>query len=329
MASNLLRSIVFLGIAFVASAAAANGQERCSGDRIFNAPDCSGDSVSDEENALLTAVNAYRATNGLPAVKASVPLSRVANRRMLDLTQNLKVLTHSWSNCRYDIASQSTWGCMLDSPVRLRSGFNGKAYETLFHGTSGRVGASRALDMWSKSDLHRAILLNQGAFARMKWREAGVAIEGGYASLWFGYMEGTSSDLGANLSSTLRGLDHIKPVGTKPAASMWAGSSADGSTRLDINGNEDAVTQIVMTLSKRGGGPADLAPAVQLLRNVFPTWTDSETWLRGVAGSISTNASVWRTKVLDGAALDVRSEGGVLRLTIRPNARKVGPTEIR
>lgn len=44
-----------------------------------------------------------------------------------------------------------------------------------------------ALDAWKKSDLHNSIILNLGMFEKMQWDEVGIAIDGEYASLWFGH----------------------------------------------------------------------------------------------------------------------------------------------
>lgn len=322
--------VVFISGMFTFAATAA-AQDQCTGRRIFDTADCAGDSISAEETALLNAVNGFRATHGLPAVKASAPLSRIANRRMLDLTQNMKTLTHSWSNCPYDISAQSTWGCMLDAPARFRSAFTGKAYETLYHGSSNRVEPARTIDMWARSDLHRSILLNQGAFARMKWREAGVGISGGYAAIWFGYADEQASDLGATLSGTLKGLEYLRPTALAPGQSIWNGSSADGAIRLKIDGGDGLVSQVVLSMSQRGGatsGEARFAAAAQLLRNLFPTWNDSDAWLRGVLNSATATGSMWRAKIVSDAAVEIRSEDGVVQMTIRPNAKKALPTEI-
>ena len=112
-------------------------QSKCKGNQIFVEKACAGDDISSSERILFDLVNKYRQANGRPEIRLSKPLSMVANRRMLDLGQNLKTLTHSWSNCPYDINVQKTWGCVLDAPKKFGSGFNGQGYETLYRTETG------------------------------------------------------------------------------------------------------------------------------------------------------------------------------------------------
>ena len=85
-----------------------SAQTNCTGSQILQAANCNGDDASSEEMSLLELVNMYRVANGQSELRLSKPLSMVANRRMLDLKQNLKFLTHSWSNCKYEINDQKT-----------------------------------------------------------------------------------------------------------------------------------------------------------------------------------------------------------------------------
>ena len=79
---------------FAATFRVVVGQAACTGAQIFAATACAGDVNSAEEKALFELVNSYRVARNMPALRLSPSLSMVANRRMLDLKQNLKTLTH-------------------------------------------------------------------------------------------------------------------------------------------------------------------------------------------------------------------------------------------
>lgn len=164
----------------------AQASPDCVGENIFSKPKCLGDETSREERELFDLLTAYRTANKLPQLRLSPSLSLVANRKMLDLKQNIKKLTHSWSNCPYDIADRKTWNCVNDAPLRLKCGYNGQGFETLFHSINQRAKPAAALNAWKKSELHNSIILNLGMFANLEWDEVGVAIDGEYAALWFG-----------------------------------------------------------------------------------------------------------------------------------------------
>jgi hypothetical protein len=80
----------------------------CSGVTLFSEQKCVGDEISSTERELYRIINEYRAQNNLPPVALSEPLSFVANRHILDLTINVKYLTHGWSNCPYDLKKEDT-----------------------------------------------------------------------------------------------------------------------------------------------------------------------------------------------------------------------------
>src|SRR5689334_11630372 len=95
-------------------------QSNCSGTALFTEQKCPGDEISATERELFRIINDYRAQNKLPPVTLSEPLSLVANRHIIDLTVNVKYLTHGWSNCPYDLKKEDTWGCLFESPQRLK-----------------------------------------------------------------------------------------------------------------------------------------------------------------------------------------------------------------
>lgn len=189
MSIEIRGSIRLFGVALLCMVAASFVSAQmtgCKGDQIFTSAKCSGDENSAEERALFEMVRSYRAANNLPELRLSSSLSMVANRRMLDLKQNVKSLTHSWSNCPYDVNDRKSWDCVNESPARLKCGYAGKGYETLFHTIGENVKPAKAMNAWKQSTLHNSIILNLGMFSKVEWDEVGVAIDGQYAALWFG-----------------------------------------------------------------------------------------------------------------------------------------------
>jgi uncharacterized protein YkwD len=149
----------------------AFGQTACTGPQVLSAKSCPGDTTSSEEKALFEIVNKYRTANGRPALRLSAPLSVLANRRALDMKLNTKMLTHSWSNCAYDIKNEKTWGCVSDAPRRFNTGYKGQGYETLYRTATGTADPKLALQAWQKSPLHNSIILNAGMFSDLDWDE--------------------------------------------------------------------------------------------------------------------------------------------------------------
>lgn len=306
-------------------------QEACSGTSIFTEKTCKGDEISAAERNLFELVNKYRTANGYPALQLSSALSMVGNRRMLDLNQNVKSTTHSWSNCPYDINDQKTWPCLTEAPRRLNSGYKGVGYETLYR-TSGVVSPDAALKAWQNSSLHSSIILNQGMFQRLPWDEIGVAIDGSYASLWFGHpsgklasAKGNSTGLGVSLDQTISGLTRFlssnNPTGEN---NIWQGISADKTVKLDISGTRNETSHIAATFSN-SNGRLDM-PKKQilstLLKNVFPEWNDLDVWIDNSLAQITQNPTAWRTKVVRNLAVEIKGEGySNIKLTIKPQVK--------
>ena len=114
-------AVLYVCLAFILLLfpATGNSQSECTKAQIFSSRSCAGDSVSPTEKQLYDLLIKYRTAYGRPAIPLSNALSLVANRHLLDLTQNVRVFTHSWSNCPYDISDQYTWPCIADAPKRL------------------------------------------------------------------------------------------------------------------------------------------------------------------------------------------------------------------
>lgn len=141
--------------------------------------------------ALIAEVNAYRVDNGLPAVPASSSLCIVAETHVTDLATNMPNTgpcnLHSWSDqgswspCCYT-PDHAQAQCMWDKPGEL-SAYPGNGYEISYGGSSSPQAAVQA---WSNSSGHDAVMLNEGIWAGYPWGAMGGAIRDGYAHVWFG-----------------------------------------------------------------------------------------------------------------------------------------------
>ena len=319
-----------------------NAQSNCTGNQIFIAKACAGDATSPVENELFEIVNRYRKANGRRELRSSAPLSIIANRRILDLTQNMKTLTHSWSNCPYDIKDEKTYSCVTDAPKRLNVGYLGEGYETLFRTTSGKANPVPALQAWQKSTLHNSIILNAGIFSDLEWDEVGVAVEGPYAVLWFGNPKKTTKNLisnepgiGVGYDAAVAGLSKILSINEKSAsveANSWQGFSADKKIRLEIFGNRKDISEANIAVSMKleaGKLTPDAQTAIStLLKNLFPEWPEGESWVVSMVNAISLDKNVSRTKLVRKIAIELKAAGpDSIRLLIKPYA-KPGYVEI-
>jgi hypothetical protein len=315
----------------------ASAQDNCTGNQIFTAKACVGDGNSADEKALFEIINKYRAANGRSAIKLSAPLSVLGNRRMLDLRQNLKTLTHSWSNCPYELKNEKTWPCVMDAPERLKSGYRGQGYETLFRTATGNATPNAAIEAWKKSALHSSIILNQGMFQSMPWDEVGVAIDGQYAALWFGYPGGGANvvvqntvGLGVSYDQAISGLSRLLSIDQASSTvenNTWQGFSPDKKLKLEISGTRkeigEATVGITIKLDPNGKlDPAKKLVLANLLKNIFPEWPDVDTWLDNSLNMISQNPTAWRTKVVRKNLIEMKLDSArALRLSIRPQAK--------
>lgn len=324
--------ILFCGIFYTVPA-----QGNCTGNGIFIEKTCAGDSSSADEAALFEIVNKYRTANGRPALRLSSSLSMLANRRMLDLGQNLKSLTHSWSNCPYDITDDTTWPCVIDAPRRLNSGYDGKGYETLYRTATGTVSPTLALETWKKSSLHNSIILNQGIFKDLAWDEVGIAIDGKFAAMWFGYPDGASqfksdavTGLGGSYEQAVSGLAKMLSIDKTSSTienNIWRGFSSDKGLKLEIFGTfneiKDANVGITVKLDPNGKIDPDKKIALTtLLKNLFPEWPDIDIWLENSINAISQNSTASKTKLVRKIAISLRSEApNSTTLSIKPHSK--------
>ena len=312
-------------------------QGNCTKNQIFTAKSCAGDTNSAEEQALVQLVNKYRAANHQPELRLSVSLSMVANRRMLDLKQNMKSLTHSWSNCPYDVKVEKTWPCVAGAPQKLNSGYKGQGYETLYRIATGNATPSLALEAWRKSTLHNSIILNLGMFKDTAWDEVGVAIDGQYAALWFGFPGGgaaaagdNGTGLGVSFDQTVTGLSKILKINQSSSTvedSKWQGYSADKTIKLEIYGTRKEINETNLSITAKLEPNGKLSQRnhlaiATLLKNLFPEWAERDAWLEGAVNAISLDRSVSKTKLVRKTAIEIRTKGSnVLMLTVKPESQ--------
>jgi uncharacterized protein YkwD len=315
----------------------------CRGPQIFNAAECSGDSASADEKALFDLVNKYRVANNKPQLKPSTGLNLVANRRMLDLRQNMRSLTHSWSNCPYDIKNEKTWACVQNAPVTLHSGYQGQGYETLFRTASVRVDPKDALETWKKSSLHNSIILNLDLFANMAWDEMGVGIDGEYAALWFGCSSACMSKagladpgLGVSYEQAMQGLTKSLSMANSPSVAgtdKWSGQTSDKKFLLELSGSRIQIAEAAVGITMRLE-PNDVlnmehrSVLAKFLKNVFPEWPDVETWIDRSVAAITIDRSSWRSKTVRGISIQMRAQGtDSIKLTVKPQPKSAGYME--
>lgn len=152
-----------------------------------------------EEQQLYKLIMDYRADQGLAPIPLSNELVKVAHLHAQDLNKNFdpsnaNCNAHSWSEstlwepCCYD-SKHSNPACMWDKPRELTM-YEGNGYEIVVRGTrSGdhyQIKPKDALESWKTSSSHNQVILNKGVWKDLTWNAVGVAIEGNYASVWFG-----------------------------------------------------------------------------------------------------------------------------------------------
>ena len=321
----------------VLSAMAANGQPACKGKDLFYSYTCAGDTNSGDETALFDLVNKYRVASGQPELRLSPPLSKLANRRLLDLQQNMRVMTHSWSNCPYDIKDESTWPCVIEAPKRLNSGYIGEGYETLYRVQTGKATAALALEAWKKSSLHNSIILNQGMFKDTPWNEVGVGLDGAYAVLWFGYpgksdrpQTATIAGLGVTYDQAVAGMAKmltIEQTSSSVENNIWQGFSSDKKIRLEVYGvpKEIGEANVSITVKLEENGKLDAnskSVLTKFLTNIFPEWPDIEAWIDRSVNAISLNRTASRTKLVRKVAIEMSADGqNSIKVSIAPETK--------
>jgi len=162
---------------------------------------------------LHSLINQYRLSKGLPEIPLSKSLTHVAMIHAKDIQDNPangSCNGHSWSSkgpwtsCCYT-PDHAKAKCMWDKPRELTN-YAGNGYECAYAGVGDPEAALRG---WQGSSAHNAVIINQGIWARIKWKSIGVGISGNNAVIWFG--EETDPDGYYNSADT----DSSKPSETR------------------------------------------------------------------------------------------------------------------
>jgi len=148
--------------------------------------------VSAEESQLISLIMSYRRSRGLPAIRISRSLSRVARAHVRDLDSHNPTGAcnmHSWSGdgrwtaCCYT-RDHAQAACMWNKPKEL-SRYTGTGFE-ISAGSSGRIDAATALRLWQGSAGHNSVIVNEGQWRTKTWRSIGAGMYNGYSVVWFG-----------------------------------------------------------------------------------------------------------------------------------------------
>jgi len=312
-------------------------QNNCSGNALFTEQKCVGDEVSPTEKELFRIINEYRAQNKLPPIALSEPLSFVANRHILDLTMNVKYLTHGWSNCPYDIKSEKTWDCVFESPKRLKTNYTGQGFENLYRNLNGNATPVLALEAWKKSPMHNNLILNLDIWKDTKYDALGVAVSGNYAAIWFGSRSDQDINLGKEIKGLgvsfekvvdgLTGILSIQKESSLAESEKWVGKSADNSIKLEIYGQEKDIAETTMSFSVRLDNKFQITPQgkaalSQFLKNLAGNWTVREQWIEMTLSKINKSPKSVQTIDVRNKTIQVKiNAGNYLTVLVKPNLK--------
>lgn len=336
-------SSIFLSFAFLISFAlfsvpfvsAQAAHAACAPEQILSAEFCAGDEVSPDETKLLQIINEYRAAQNLAPVPLSKPLSQVANRHLLDIEANLKFITHSWSDCPYDLKDRTTWPCVNDAPKRLKVVYAGQGYENLYRTATGQAAPQPALDAWKKSELHNSLILNLGGWNAKKWDSLGVALRGQYAAIWFGSLDSGAplaakppQGLGVSYRDVVKNLEKLVKIEKSSSLidkEIWVGRSPDKKLVLELVGTPADIERAGFSIKIRLGAQKKISPENRALllvfvKNIFPeAAADAEKWLDVNLAALLQNAAAPKILVKDGKTMQIHKDAtNAVVLTAKP-----------
>ena len=158
--------------------------------------------LTSEEKKLYDLMMDYRKGKGLELIPISAKLSQVAQVHARDLADNYefdpdnKCNPHSWSKkgnwsaCCYTKDHKQA-KCMWDKPKEIAD-YNGAGYEIAYYSSRGAT-AEEGLAGWKKSPAHDPLIINEGIWAKAKWKGIGMGIYEEYGVVWFGEAEDTTA----------------------------------------------------------------------------------------------------------------------------------------
>lgn len=146
--------------------------------------------LSLEEKALYKAIMSYRKQKGLPKIKISANLSKIAQMHADELLAKAPeepCNMHSWTGkfgeraCCYTDDHREA-ACMWNKPAEF-SNYKATGFEIAAFDNSEEPDF---LDGWKGSHGHNQVIINAGTWKKMEWKAVGVAIRKPYAVVWFG-----------------------------------------------------------------------------------------------------------------------------------------------
>ncbi|HQU83162.1 MAG TPA: hypothetical protein PKY59_08565 [Pyrinomonadaceae bacterium] len=323
------------------SATSIYAQKTCLGEQIFTEKNCSGDEISKDEIQLQTIINQYRKENNLPEIEISKPLSIVANRHLIDLQTNIKSISHSWSNCPYDLKDEKTWNCVTDAPKRLKVDFNGRGFENLYHNLNANANPSLALEAWKKSPLHNSLILNLGNWNNKKWVSIGISIRGQFAAIWFGSDDSddskanfkTPKGLGLTFLDVVKNLSNvvsIQKTSTVLENDKWVGASKDKGVILELYGKTEDISEASLFLKIKLDPQNSISErnknlVLIYLKNIFGSTEEASKWFDANLPKLLSNKNSAQSFIKDNKILELRiDKTNYLTLNTKPYRKNNG-----
>lgn len=329
-----LFSVIFLSNSVYA-------QKVCSGEQIFNEKNCAGDEISKEEIQLQTIINQYRKEKNLPELEISKPLSIVANRHLIDLQTNIKTISHSWSNCPYELKDEKTWNCVTEAPKRLKVDYTGNGFENLYRNLNGNAAPIMALEAWKKSPLHNSLILNLGIWNKKNWNSIGIGIRGEYAAIWFGGDDSsdakanfkTPKGLGLTFSDVVNNLSNvvsIQKTSTVLENDKWVGTSKDKAVILEVYGKTEDISEASLILKIKLDAQNSISErnknlVLIYLKNLFNSTEEANKWFDTNLPKLLSNKNSAQSFIKDGKVLELRiDKTNYLTLNTKPYRKNNG-----
>ena len=171
--------------------------------------------VVQDAGVLADLVNDYREEHGLARLPVSPLLTQVAQAHVADMAAQtdggLSVLetldpetgemcgSHSWSDGSWQDELEWTPVCyiagglyanaMWSKPREITRGAYADIAFEIATWSNLELSPEFALELWSESPGHRAVMLQEGAWAAQDFKSMGVAIGGHFAYIWFGRID--------------------------------------------------------------------------------------------------------------------------------------------
>lgn len=152
--------------------------------------------MSERETELYQMLMQYRVQKKLDSIPISLQLCKVAQIHVRDLSAHPptgRCNMHSWSsygpwkaNC-YTPDHRNAAG-MWSKPSELTS-YKDVAYEIAYWSSDTLFYVGDAVASWKGSAGHNNVILNLGVWKTHSWKAIGLAVENGYAVVWFGETE--------------------------------------------------------------------------------------------------------------------------------------------